>query len=265
MLTFLHISDTHISADPHYHLHEMHQTAHHPNRGVELLLQAIRQLPFDVDFILHTGDVCADPQAADYRLARKLLLKFDHPMYLLPGNHDSADLMVDILHDGARLHVLRDDCTAVKDHVLLTLDSNQSDDRHAPSLQESQIDWFADALKKTRGQPVIVAVHHPLLPSGVDWVDRKMRVQNGERIQAILTEYADSIGGVFHGHLHQPMASYAEGVLYSGAASAWYSLQAYPGLEREAADLVMRGGFSLVVIHDNRTFIRRHALPPLTS
>ena len=60
------------------------------------------------------------PQAADYRLARKLLLKFDHPMYLLPGNHDSADLMMDILHDGARLHVLRDDCTAVKDHVLLT-------------------------------------------------------------------------------------------------------------------------------------------------
>jgi len=265
VLTCLHISDTHISADPDYHLHEMHQAAHHPNRGVEFLLQAIRQLPFDIDFILHTGDVCADPQEADYHLARKLLLKFDHPVYLLPGNHDSADLMCSILQDGQRLRVLRDDHTVVKGHHLLTLDSNQSDDRHAPSLREEQIEWFGDALRKTRGQPVIVAVHHPLLPSGIDWVDHKMRVQNGERIQAILTEYADSLGGVFHGHLHQPMTSYAEGVLYSGAASAWYSLQAYPGLEREKADLVMRGGFSLAVIYEKRTFIRRHALPPLTS
>ena len=264
MLTFLHISDTHISADPDYHLHEMHQTAHHPNRGLQFLLEAIGELLFAIDFILHTGDVCADPQEADYRLARELLLKFGRRMYLLPGNHDSADLMMDILHDGDGLHVLRDDRAAVKGHVLLTLDSNRSDNPHAPSLQESQIEWFEAALRPIDGQRVIVAAHHPLLPIGIDWADHKMRVQNGGRIQAILTEHAHRLVGVFHGHLHQPVSSYSEGVLYSGAASAWYSLQAYPGLAREKADPVMRGGFSLAVIHENRTFIRRYALPPLS-
>lgn len=265
MLTCLHISDTHISADPHYHLNEMHESAHHPNRGIESLLHSLRQLPFDIDFILHSGDVCADPQAADYHLARKLLLQFDHPVYLLPGNHDSADLMNSILQDGQRLHILRDDCAAVKGHVLLTLDSNQSGDAHAPLLQEKQIEWFGDALNQTRDQSVIVAVHHPLLPTGVDWIDHKMRVQNGDRIQAILTEHRDHIAGVFHGHIHQPVDSYCGGVLYAGAASVWYNLQAYPGLEEAKADSIMPGGFNLVMIRENRTFIRRCTLPPLTA
>ena len=265
MLTFLHISDTHISADPDYHLNEMHQSAHHPNRGVESLLHSLRQLPFDIDFILHTGDVCADPQTADYHRARELLLQFGHPMYLLPGNHDSADLMSGILQDGKRLHVLGDDYAVVKGHCLLTLDSNQSGDAHAPSLQEKQIEWFGDALNQTGGQPVIVAVHHPLLPTGVDWIDHKMRVQNGDRIQGILIEHRDCLAGVLHGHLHQPVNSYCGGVLYAGAASTWYNLQAYPGLDQGKADLVMPGGFNLVMLRENRTFIRRYTLPVLTS
>ena len=263
MLTFLHISDTHISADLHYHLHGTHHAPHHPNRGVEALLYTLPRLPFHIDFILHTGDVCADPQTDDYRLARDLLCQFSQPVYFLPGNHDSADLMMDFLHDGQDFHVLRDDCTAVKGYCLLTLDSNQSDEPHAPSLQERQIEWFGDALNQCRDQPVIAAVHHPLSPTGIPWIDHKMRVQNGGRIQAILTEHADSLCGVFHGHLHQPVDSYCGGVLYSGAAAIWYNLQAYPGLEQEQADLMMPGGFSLVVIHEKRTFIRRYALPPL--
>ena len=60
MLTFLHISDTHISADPEYRPHRPRQPVQHPNRGVESLLEAIGGLSFPVDFILHTGDVCAE-------------------------------------------------------------------------------------------------------------------------------------------------------------------------------------------------------------
>ena len=41
MLTFLHISDTHISADPDYRAPWLHESVTHPNRGAESLLEAI--------------------------------------------------------------------------------------------------------------------------------------------------------------------------------------------------------------------------------
>ena len=66
MLTFLHISDTHISADPEYGPHWLDKPLAHPNRGVEALLAAIGALSFPVDFILHTGDICAEPELENY-------------------------------------------------------------------------------------------------------------------------------------------------------------------------------------------------------
>ncbi len=261
MLTFLHISDTHISDDtgdlPEYDFNG----APHPNRGAEQLLEAIRQLPFDTDFILHTGDVCADPFAENYQCARDLFRQIEQPLYLLPGNHDSADLMVDILHDGEALTVLRDAHLQVQGHHLLTLDTNGDGDAHAPALREGQIEWFAERLKLIGDQRAIVAAHHPLIETGVRWLDETMRVQNGERIQSILQAYSANIAGVFHGHIHQPTNTLSEGVLYVSCPSTWFNLAAYPGALDVEYDLLTPGGFNLVVIREHRTFVRRYNLP----
>ena len=261
VLTFLHISDTHISADPGYHPPWVPPSVPHPNRGVENLLAAVEQLPYEIDFILHTGDVCADPQAADYHQARRLLSAFEQPMYLLPGNHDSPQLMRDILDDGERRRVLRDECAVVNGVHLLALDTCGGGEAHAPMLAEAQIAWFADALEQAAGQPLLAALHHPLIPTGIDWIDRVMRVQNGERIQRLLQAHRGPFCGAFHGHIHQVAQSFCAGVLYSGGASTWYSLRAYPGLQRDAPDLTAPGGFNLVVIRENRSFVRACSLP----
>ena len=264
LLTFLHISDTHISGDPNYHPPGTPESAPHPNRGVEALLKAIDGLPFAIDFVLHTGDVCADPQETDYYCARELLLQFPQPLYLLPDNHDSAQLMEDILHDGARLQVLRDAHIQLGDCHLLTLYTNGEGDVHAPTLREEQIDWFADRLATISDGPVVVGVHHALIETGVPWIDEQMRVQNGGRVQRLLKRHQEKVAGVFHGHIHQAATAVSEGVMFVCCPSTWSNLAGYPGLSEAEPDLTTPGGFNLVMLRDNRTFVRRYSLPLLT-
>lgn len=260
MLTFLHISDTHISGDPVYHPSWVHPLAVHPNMGMEALISKVNRLNFPIDFVLHTGDVCADANEADYHCARTLLGRFQMPVYLIPGNHDSIDLMNDIIDDGSWIHVLRDDRVCINDYHLITLNTNGTGDAHAPTVHERQIDWLAYELQQTAGEPMIVAMHHPLIETGVEWIDQRMRVKNGDQIHQHLARYASQLRGVFYGHIHQPVHSCCDGVMYTTTPSTWYNLQAYPGLQHDEGDHVMSGGFNLVLVRGNRTFLRRYSL-----
>lgn len=258
MLTFIHISDTHISSIPDYHPHWVHESVSHPNIAVEKLIDAINSLSFEIDFILHTGDVCADPTQEDCCTARDLLGQFNPPVYMIAGNHDSGELMAQHIHDGENLHVVRDMCVKIKGYDLIALDTNGVGDAHAPTVRDAQIGWFADKLFEA--DKMIVAMHHPLIPTGVDWIDNNMRVQNGEQLHDLLKNHTERLSGVFHGHIHQPTNSYADGVMYVSAPSSWYNLQADPTTQTDLDDLLMPAGFNLVMIRQNRTFIRRYVL-----
>ena len=261
MLTFLHISDTHISGDAEYRPPWETEAGPHPNDGVERLLAAIAALPFAFDFILHTGDVCADPLAENYHKARQLLLRLSQPVYCLPGNHDSTVMMLDLLHDGRALHVMRDDRVQIGEYQLVTLDTNDPGDPHAPTLSDERIDAFAQRMAATDGQPTIVAAHHPLIETGVPYLDDEMRVQNGERIHQILLEYRSQLAGVFYGHIHQSTATQSDGIMYLSCQSTWTNLAAYPGLLRNPEkDELTPGGFNLVMLRGSRCFVRRYHL-----
>src|SRR5579859_7313291 len=87
-LRFLHISDTHIRADPAFTLY-----GHQPYAALKQLVATINALPYPFDFVLHTGDVVDDGQADSYATARSLLNQLRVPIYYLSGNHDDAKLL----------------------------------------------------------------------------------------------------------------------------------------------------------------------------
>lgn len=265
LLTFLHISDTHISADPEYRPPWLRHSVAHPNRGVESLLAAIGELPFAVDFILHTGDVCAEPAAENYQLARKFLDRLEQPLVLLPGNHDSARMLRDALHDGERRQVLGDDHIIVKGYHLITIDGSGADDPLAPTLAEAQIDNFAAQLSRARDGPILAAAHYPFVPTGVPWIDDSSRIQNGERLHELLAAHRERVAGVFFGHIHQVVNSFCDGITYNCCTSTWFNFTGYPGMEMTDADLLTPGGFNLVMIRGNRTAVRRYSLPMLEA
>lgn len=261
MTTFLHISDTHISGDPAYHPPWLRPGTRHPNTDAKNLLGVIKQLPYAVDFILHTGDVCAEPLADDYRCARDLLDDLLVPIILLPGNHDSGDLLAEHLHDGERRHVLRDARLRLGDTHIIALDTSGGGE-HAPSLRPQQLDWLESALDSCRDGRIIVAAHHPLLETGVAWLDESMRAQNGAAAHAILARHSKRIAGVLHGHIHQPTISCADGISYISCPSTWSNLAAYPGLTVDESDQHCAPGYNLVMLRGPRLFARRCAFTP---
>ena len=265
MLTFLHISDTHISADPAYRPHWLHKPLAHPNRGVEALLAAIDGLSFPVDFILHTGDICAEPEAENYLLARELLDRLEQPLFLLPGNHDSPRMALEILSDGERRRVLDDDHVIVNGHHLISIEAGGMGDPVFPTVPEAQIDNFAALLDQAQDGPILVAAHFPFVRTGVPWLDDGARIQNGERLHKLLAERRERVAGVFYGHIHQVANSSSGGICYHCCPSTWFNFTGYPGMESADADLETPGCFNLVMIRENRTFVRRYFLPRLEA
>ena len=85
LLRFVHISDTHISADPHYNDYD---APHTPLIGAQALVHQLNHLPFAPDFVLHTGDVAYDKDEQSYQAARDILSAINAPVYYLAGNHD---------------------------------------------------------------------------------------------------------------------------------------------------------------------------------
>lgn len=260
-MTFLHISDTHISADPEYRPHWLDKPIAHPNRGVESLLEAINGLSFPVDFILHTGDICAEPEAENYHLARELLDRLEQPMYLLPGNHDSPQMARDILSDGDRRQVLDDDHFIINGYHLISIEGGGMGDPVFPTVPEEQIDNFAALLSRAQDGPILAAAHFPFVRTGVPWLDDGARIQNGERLHELLAARREQVLGVFFGHIHQVVTSTCDGITYNCCPSTWFNFTGYPGMEAADADLETPGGFNLVMIRDNRCFVRFYGLP----
>src|SRR5258706_3021164 len=91
-MRFVHITDTHIGPTPDHRV-----LGQLPYPAVEALVEQINSLPFEPDFVLHTGDVTDDASEADYALARPLLEKIKAPVLYALGNHDRPEPMRQIL------------------------------------------------------------------------------------------------------------------------------------------------------------------------
>jgi Icc protein len=264
VLRFVHISDTHITPDTDYIKSYAPYT---PILGAKALVQAVRDLPFQPDFILHTGDVAFDPHPDVYPTIAGLMAEFDAPVHCIAGNHDDSEALQTLLMGRNK--------TDVQDYLhyefeakgvqVVCVDSNaphHHEDAGAPAgrVPDEQLTWLDDLCTADDDRPLIIAIHHNVLPVGVPWLDDWMRTENGEDFHQVVRQARDRLQGVFHGHIHQNITTFKDGVLYSAAASSWCQFMSYPIAEnkRVSADSVTPPGFSVVTVDNGRTFIRRH-------
>src|SRR5688572_16518303 len=85
-MRFIHITDTHIGPTRDHRV-----MGHESLPALEALVYTINCLPFEPDFILHTGDVSDDASEESYQTARALLQQLKAPVFYVVGNHDDPD------------------------------------------------------------------------------------------------------------------------------------------------------------------------------
>lgn len=255
LLTFIHISDSHLSGDPAY-------TFQHANfpplAGARALVKRINDLPFTPDFILHTGDVVydPDPDPASYALAREVFRTLKYPVHYLVGNHDESEMLQRILLDKTPVTPF-DYEFEINGVQIVCVDSNRPAKLPRGRVSDEQLDWLRRVCRPADPRPLIVAVHHNPLAVGIPWWDDFMRLENGDDFHAALLPARDRLRGVFFGHVHQNTETYRDGILYSSVVSSWYQIFTMPGQTETIYDREGQPGFNIVTLTRDRTFIRR--------
>lgn len=255
LLQFVHISDTHISADPNYSHAEADYTA---MAGARELVRQINALPFEPDFVLHTGDIAYDPDPTAYDAARAILQEIRYPMHYLVGNHDDGAMLQEKMvgrTDILKPYDYQFDANGVQ---VVCIDSNGPGQFAGGSLLSHQLEWLESICTSRDARPLVVAVHHNALPIGAPFWDDFMRMSNGEDFHRTLLPAQKRLRGVFFGHVHQSTETYRDGILYSSVPSSWYQLHCWPGQSGIHEDRGAEPGFNVITITRQQTFIRRH-------
>lgn len=258
---FVHISDTHIGPTPDYERH-----GHNPLVCARRLVEIINNLPQRPDFVVHTGDVVSDPHAAAYRLAARTFERLEVPIYYVVGNHDRARDIHHFLPMGARedLDDDRDLLTYafdVKGYRFLVVDARGPREIDPHGL------FSARQLEIVRGEvqgedkPLAIFTHFPIWPLNAIWMDANMLTLNGPAFHDIVREAGGRLRGVFHGHVHQHMQTWRDGVLYVSVASAFSQFGAWPGDETNRYDTQHPPAYGFVHMMTEQTIIHQHTFP----
>lgn len=256
LLTFVHVSDTHISHDPHYNTGG---AAHTPMIGARALVHTLKQLPFTPDFVLHTGDVVYDPDPEAYTTAREIFNEVEHPLYFIPGNHDDPAALQRLMLDREPVTPFDQTFTQNGVRVILMDSLRPTDDPYKVRgrVSPDQLAWLRDTCAAD-DLPIVVGVHHNVLPIGGGFWDKHMIMENGREFHETLVPFRDRVRGVFFGHVHQNTDTLRDGILYVSALSTWYQLHTYPRQDDITQDRYAGPGFNIVTVTREQTFIRRY-------
>ncbi|MFN8424426.1 MAG: metallophosphoesterase [Anaerolineae bacterium] len=260
-VTFIHISDSHIGPTADYARHGLAALP-----CAERIVERINGLEPAPDFVLHTGDVVTAPDEASYALAAAVFGRLNVPAYYAVGNHDTAADLKRHMSVGPYTPLLPDGqawsyAFERRGRRFLAIDARGPDEID-PRGRISPAQW--DVIERelvAEGPPLTVFTHFPLLPVGSPWIDRTMLVEDGERLHRRIASVAHRVSGVFFGHIHQPMHTLVDGILYSAAPSTFAQLTGWPTDEVAGEDRAAPPGYAVVRLTTAGVVVRTLSFP----
>jgi len=174
-------------------------TAPYLERAVQSVLR-LRQPP---DAVVITGDLTDFGRAAEYAHLGHLLAPLTMPVYLMPGNHDDREQLRQAFPGHAYLG--REGFVQYSVRVgalrLLALDTCVPGASHG-ALCEERLAWLETQLETSRGEPVVIAMHHPPFETLIGHMDEIGLQQGADALEALVARHAN-VERVICGHLHR--------------------------------------------------------------
>ena len=262
MLRFIQITDTHIGPTEDFTLY-----GKRPLPIFRRVIDEINALPFPIDFVLHTGDVVDDLSADSYELYREAIDELRVPIHHVVGNHDSAELLQTMIMEIDEPIERLDYAFEAGGVRFIVLDSRGADDPGG-HLQPAQLDWLREECTPA-GPPLVIAVHHSLVPLDTPWLDapppgwngKHMFVDNAAEVRAVLSPARERIRAVLSGHVHGSFDVLRDGILYAPASSTFGPLLTLPNTDAVAADDAQGGLYRIISIDNDQITIRPRRVP----
>lgn len=179
-------------------------------RRLRAVLAALSDGPNRPDLLLLTGDLTNGGEPAMYARLAELLAHCPFPVRLVPGNWDNRQTL--------RATFAETECAdgfiqlevPLPGLRLIALDSTEPG-RHGGAFCEVRAKWLSERLDADPETPVIIAMHHPPVETGLEWLD----CGAGE---AWVQRFAQAIAGrsqikaIIAGHLHRTIHTSLSGI-----------------------------------------------------
>ncbi len=214
-MRIVHLADLHLPASSNKTLHGVS-----PHANFAQAVAATRKLVPAPDLIVLGGDLLEDGEHASYQTVLDAFKEAQVPVHAVLGNHDSlagfrktalpprgSDFAGYYSFDlkGAHFVMLYSACPG----------------KEFGRLEERQLLWLNEDLRRNAGKPVLVFLHHPPFDTGVGWLD-KLKLADSEGFWEIIPPYARNILGVFASHLHMQHTCLHRGVIAASCpAVSW--------------------------------------------
>jgi 3',5'-cyclic AMP phosphodiesterase CpdA len=164
------------------------------------------------DFLLITGDLAHDGDAAAYETLRDVLAEATVPVHLMMGNHDSRAPFRRVFADrpeitGGFVQFALDG----DGYRVLCLDSLHDEPaRHEGRLCETRLAWLDKEIAATPADvKLVVACHHPPFKLGIPNMD-DIRLTDGEAMWEVLQRRKPD--QMIFGHVHRPICGNWRGI-----------------------------------------------------
>lgn len=200
-------------------------------------VEALMGLNAQIDCVVATGDLTDRGLVSEYEHLRELLKPLDMPVFLVPGNHDRRENLLEVF-GGTRylpvtqgfLHYTVEDFP-VRLIGLDTVELGSSDGIFCAARET----WLRSRLNEGDGRPVLLFMHHPPFKTGLIPMDTIM-CREADRLEGIIRDFP-MVERVICGHHHRPIQAVWAGILAS--CSSGPAHQVYLELVKDECMLVM--------------------------
>lgn len=216
--------------DPHLYLDPDTVTAGINNyQSFTACLQQALSEDIRCDLILLSGDLVNEVKPEIYQNIYKLLQQTGIAFVCIAGNHDVTDELDTHLPFSERRFVshepnpmlLSNHCLALNEWRLLLINSSVPGKIYG-AVGNKNLNWLSQNLANSH-HPVIIAMHHHVLPMDSAWIDQHLIQDNEDFWQLI--ESQPVVKAVVSGHVHQKFESQRAGVKVYATPSTCYQFK----------------------------------------
>jgi 3',5'-cyclic AMP phosphodiesterase CpdA len=161
------ITDTHI-LPPGQLLYGITDTAAHLGKVVS----EINRMCPTPDLVLITGDLVEGSHDPAYEHFIELVRPLKAPVYVIPGNHDDPETMLEAFSETPYFPASHLTCQySVEDFPVRILGLNShKPETEFPGYGDLRLAWLHDQLGRS-DKPTLIAIHHPPMKTGIEFID----------------------------------------------------------------------------------------------
>ena len=143
------------------------------NANLSAAVAMLNDLDPAPDLVIGTGDLTNRGRLEEYRALRDLLAPLESPIYLIPGNHDTAQRLREVFSDHEYLASNDYFLSYVVDRYPLRLIGFDSTlpDAHNGAVCSKRLAWLRSRLEEAPERPTLLFMHHPPVKTGIWWMD----------------------------------------------------------------------------------------------